>query len=122
MPWRNSGLMHSVAVAVLVLVAGPPRATLAHGRYSTVSSLAFSFPSFRSFSSEDPSPPHSSRADTLSRRQKAPSFRTHLPNHFRCVRTKADTDVVRRRMQMGLVVGFFMNVMFGMWRYLWGTF
>ena len=35
---------------------------------------------------------------------------------------KADTDVVRRRMQMGLVVGFIMNVMFGMWRYLWGTF
>jgi hypothetical protein len=30
--------------------------------------------------------------------------------------------VVRRRMQMGLVVGFIMNVMFGMWRYLWGTF
>ena len=38
------------------------------------------------------------------------------------VRTKADTDVVRRRMQMGLVVGFIMNIMFGMWRYLWGTF
>jgi len=38
------------------------------------------------------------------------------------IRTTADTDLVRRRMQMGLVVGFIMNVMFGMWRYLWGTF
>jgi hypothetical protein len=31
-------------------------------------------------------------------------------------------DTLRRRMQMGLVVGFIMNVMFGTWRYLWGTF
>jgi hypothetical protein len=31
-------------------------------------------------------------------------------------------DVLRRRMQMGLVVGFIMNVIFGTWRYLWGTF
>ncbi|KAH9991249.1 hypothetical protein BJV77DRAFT_1068389 [Russula vinacea] len=34
----------------------------------------------------------------------------------------AESTVFSRRMQMGLVVGFIMNVMFGMWRYLWGTF
>jgi hypothetical protein len=34
----------------------------------------------------------------------------------------ASDDVFRRRMQMGLVVGFIMNLMFGTWRYLWGTF
>ncbi|KAF8500799.1 DUF2407 C-terminal domain-containing protein [Russula emetica] len=33
-----------------------------------------------------------------------------------------ESTVFSRRMQMGLVVGFIMNVMFGMWRYLWGTF
>jgi hypothetical protein len=37
----------------------------------------------------------------------------------------ADDDVralCRRRMQMGLVVGFILNIIFGLWRYLWGTF
>jgi len=34
----------------------------------------------------------------------------------------SESTVFSRRMQMGLVVGFIMNVMFGMWRYLWGTF
>ncbi|KAA1474791.1 hypothetical protein DENSPDRAFT_349233 [Dentipellis sp. KUC8613] len=29
--------------------------------------------------------------------------------------------VFSRRMQMGLVVGFLVNVMFGLWRYLWGS-
>jgi len=33
-----------------------------------------------------------------------------------------ESTVFSRRMQMGLVVGFIMNVMFGTWRYLWGTF
>ncbi|KAI9508420.1 DUF2407 C-terminal domain-containing protein [Russula earlei] len=33
-----------------------------------------------------------------------------------------ESTVFSRRMQMGLVVGFIMNLMFGMWRYLWGTF
>jgi hypothetical protein len=33
-----------------------------------------------------------------------------------------ESTVFSRRMQMGLVVGFIMNVMFGLWRYLWGTF
>ncbi|KAH9980094.1 DUF2407 C-terminal domain-containing protein [Lactifluus volemus] len=33
-----------------------------------------------------------------------------------------ESTVFSRRMQMGLVVGFILNVMFGLWRYLWGTF
>ncbi|KAI0252119.1 DUF2407 C-terminal domain-containing protein [Lactifluus subvellereus] len=33
-----------------------------------------------------------------------------------------ESTVFSRRMQMGLVVGFTLNVMFGLWRYLWGTF
>ncbi|KAI0297756.1 DUF2407 C-terminal domain-containing protein [Russula brevipes] len=32
-----------------------------------------------------------------------------------------ESTVFSRRMQMGLVVGFIMNIMFGTWRYLWGT-
>jgi hypothetical protein len=38
------------------------------------------------------------------------------------LRSKLTLTLIRRRMQMGLVVGFIMNVMFGLWRYLWGTF
>jgi len=42
---------------------------------------------------------------------------------FCCVVSRSRANGARRRrMQMGLVVGFVMNVMFGMWRYLWGTF
>lgn len=33
-----------------------------------------------------------------------------------------ESTVFSRRMQMGLVVGFILNVIFGLWRYLWGTF
>ncbi|KAH9975627.1 DUF2407 C-terminal domain-containing protein [Russula compacta] len=33
-----------------------------------------------------------------------------------------ESTVFSRRTQMGLVVGFIMNIMFGTWRYLWGTF
>ncbi|KAI0304250.1 DUF2407 C-terminal domain-containing protein [Multifurca ochricompacta] len=33
-----------------------------------------------------------------------------------------ESAVFSRRMQMGLVVGFILNVVFGSWRYLWGTF
>ncbi|KAI9464956.1 DUF2407 C-terminal domain-containing protein [Lactarius psammicola] len=32
-----------------------------------------------------------------------------------------ESTVFSRRMQMGLVVGFILNVIFGLWRYLWGT-
>ncbi|ETW81462.1 hypothetical protein HETIRDRAFT_439906 [Heterobasidion irregulare TC 32-1] len=31
------------------------------------------------------------------------------------------SNVFSRRMQMGLVVGFLVNLLFGFWRYLWGT-
>jgi len=46
------------------------------------------------------------------------------PSSLLRVRIEVDAgdDVFRRRMQMGLVVGFIMNLMFGTWRYLWGTF
>jgi hypothetical protein len=43
------------------------------------------------------------------------------PSSLLRVRIEVD-GMFRRRMQMGLVVGFIMNVMFGTWRYLWGTF
>ncbi|KAH9002782.1 hypothetical protein EDB86DRAFT_3063289 [Lactarius hatsudake] len=33
-----------------------------------------------------------------------------------------ESTVFSRRMQMGLVVGFILNIIFGMWRYLWGTY
>jgi hypothetical protein len=33
-----------------------------------------------------------------------------------------ESTVFSRRMQMGLVVGFILNIIFGLWRYLWGTF
>ncbi|KAH9080325.1 DUF2407 C-terminal domain-containing protein [Lactarius deliciosus] len=33
-----------------------------------------------------------------------------------------ESTVFSRRMQMGLVVGFILNIIFGLWRYLWGTY
>ncbi|KAF8272756.1 DUF2407 C-terminal domain-containing protein [Lactarius quietus] len=33
-----------------------------------------------------------------------------------------ESTVFSRRTQMGVVVGFILNIIFGLWRYLWGTF
>lgn len=57
----------------------------------------------------------------LLKRQRAPCFRTPFL-YLMCFADDNVHALCRRRMQMGLVVGFILNIIFGLWRYLWGTF